>query len=174
MSSEFIEKKEKELNDYRLEVEKIQKKFETGQLTYKESIDATIQLNFDINSNSKEADEIINQLETNEIINQLEKNQKRFELNTFEFSIGVEPPKIIKPPLGLKPKDIFQKQLKNLILFENKTRIFEILEACMRYTENSLNIPKEWLFELLDICVNNNNNFQDLKMDYFKESEVIK
>lgn len=145
MSSEFIEKKEKELNDYRFEVEKIQKKFETGQLTYKEA---------------------------NEIINQLEKNQKRFELNTFEFSIGAEPPKIIKPPLGLKPKDIFQKQLKNLILFENKTRIFEILEACMRYTENSLNIPNEWLFELLDICVHNNNNFQDLKMDYFKESEV--
>lgn len=57
----------------------------------------------------------------------------------------------IKPPLGLKPRDIFEKQMKENIYFNNKTRLFEILEASLRYLENNLQIPMIWLDEAVNI-----------------------
>ena len=47
---------------------------------------------------------------------------------------------IIKPPLGLKPKRI-----------HDKNRALEILEAMTRYIEDGSDIPKEWVEELKEL-----------------------
>lgn len=57
----------------------------------------------------------------------------------------------IKPPLGLKPRNIFEKQMTENINFNNKTRLFDILQASLRYLENNLKIPMIWLDEALQI-----------------------
>lgn len=46
-----------------------------------------------------------------------------------------------KPPLGLKPQDIYDKEC-------HEARIIEILDAMMRYTEAQKPVPKEWINEL--------------------------
>ena len=56
-----------------------------------------------------------------------------------DFS-GIFPQKIRKPPIGLRPKKI-----------SNKDRKIEILEAMIRYVNGFKKIPAEWVDELIDL-----------------------
>jgi len=48
---------------------------------------------------------------------------------------------IEKPPIGLKPKAIYEEQV-------NIDRIYEISKAMKRYSDEDNPIPKEWVDEL--------------------------
>ena len=52
-----------------------------------------------------------------------------------------ESDKIEKPPLGLRPRTVWQKQVKD-------DRIDEIMHALERYSEAGVAVPIEWLSEL--------------------------
>ncbi len=45
-----------------------------------------------------------------------------------------------KPPLGLKPREIHARG-----------RVFDIVEAMGRYTEDQMLIPDEWIGELIEL-----------------------
>lgn len=45
-----------------------------------------------------------------------------------------------KPPLGLKPRNIFEEE-----------RIHEIFQAMMRYRQSHQEIPEEWIAEFNDL-----------------------
>lgn len=45
-----------------------------------------------------------------------------------------------KPPLGLKPRNIFEEE-----------RIHEIFQAMMRYRQSHQEIPEEWIEEFNDL-----------------------
>lgn len=54
---------------------------------------------------------------------------------------------INKPPLGLRPKYLFDADFDNLF----RNRALEILDAMRRYVEDDKSIPTEWTDELLGI-----------------------
>lgn len=54
-----------------------------------------------------------------------------------------------KPPLGLKPKRIY-----------DRIRAVDILEAMSRYIYADKLIPKEWFYELMDLYMEKNKNCQ--------------
>lgn len=54
-----------------------------------------------------------------------------------------------KPPLGLRPKWIYDQ---SRFIETDKLRSIEILEAMMRYAEVQKPIPFDWIRELEQLC----------------------
>lgn len=53
-----------------------------------------------------------------------------------------------KPPLGLKPEYIFRKELEDMTQQMKEARYAEVLQACLRYCDNDMVIPRAWIAEL--------------------------
>jgi len=57
----------------------------------------------------------------------------------------------IKPPLGLKPRKVFENVYKQTQFDIKKERLKSLLEASLRYLNNDRKVLDEWLQEINDI-----------------------
>lgn len=57
----------------------------------------------------------------------------------------------INPPLGLKPRNIFENAYKQTQFDVKKERLKSLLEASLRYLNNGRKVLDEWLQEINDI-----------------------